>query len=234
MADEYNNQFTPNEQNVQYNQPAPVPPTKEKVSVGLGILSYLIPIVGLILFLTKKEKRPKTAKVCGICALVSFIINIVLTIVLYAIMGATMFGALSDDIDDEDNISYSDSVEADEGTIVDDNTLGDYKCVVKGAEKCKDYEGKSAVLITYEFTNNSSDAISFDIALDAKAYQDGVGLETAILEDDTDIIDVDIKPGVTKEVKKAYLIRDDTTEIEIEVSEFISFSDEKIVTTVTL
>ena len=89
-------------------------------------------------------------------------------------------------------------------------------------------------MITYEFTNNSDSAVSFDVALDARAYQDGVGLETAILDEDTDYLDVDIKPGVTKEVKKAYNLRDTSTEIEIEVSELISFSDDKIVTTVEI
>lgn len=51
--------------------------------VGWGILSYLIPLVGLILFCVWRSERPAVAKVCGICALVSFILNIILTIILY-------------------------------------------------------------------------------------------------------------------------------------------------------
>lgn len=71
--------------------------------------------------------------------------------------------------------------------------------------------------------------------MDAKAYQDGIGLETAILEsDETDYLDVDIKPGVTKSVNKAYVLRDTTTPIEVEVEEFFSFNDDKIVTTLNL
>lgn len=55
---------------------------------GWGILSFLIPIVGLILFLVWKEERPKTAKVCGICALVSFIISIAFGIIYGVIIGS--------------------------------------------------------------------------------------------------------------------------------------------------
>jgi hypothetical protein len=114
-----------------------------------------------------------------------------------------------------------------------EGTIGDYVCVVKSATLCKDYAGKDAVLITYEFTNNSSDAISFDVALKDSVYQDGIGLETAILDEDTDLlVDVDIKPGITKEVKKAYELRDTSTPLEIEVSELISLSDDKLVTKV--
>lgn len=114
------------------------------------------------------------------------------------------------------------------------NAIGDYVCVVKEAKLCKDYMDRDAVLITYEFTNNSSGAISFDVALEDKVYQDGIGLETAILIDDTDIIDVEIKSGVTKEVRKAYLLRDTTTDLEVEISEWLSFSNDKIVTNVKI
>lgn len=209
----------------------------------MAILSYIIPLVGLILYLTKKDSRPKTAKVCGKCALASFIINIVITIIMYAVMGAAMFSGLTDDSDSGAESSYSQlDADAEDGADAEkdaaeqpnDGTIGDYKCVVKSAEKCTDYAGKDAILITYDFTNNSKNAISFDVALDARAYQDGIGLETAILDEETDWLDVEIKPGVTKEVKKAYSLRDTSTEIEIEVSELISLSDDKIVTKVTL
>lgn len=257
MSNENNNQFEqPQENNQQYYQMPPqqgyynqqnpnmpsMPVQEEKASVGLAILSYLIPLVGLILYLTKKDTRPKTAKVCGKCALASFIINLVITVIMYAVMGAAMFGGTVDFDDSSVDSSYSENSETDENSVTADaqqansgTMLGDYGCVVKGAELCKDWTGDDAVLITYEFTNNSDDAISFDIALDAKAYQNGIGLETAILDEDTDLfVDVDIKPGITKEVKKAYVLSDTSSDVEIEVTELFSFSDDKIVTTVQL
>lgn len=240
MADENNNfgnQYdTEPQNNVQYTAPVNAPaPQEEKASVGFAILSFFIPLAGLIIFLTKKDTRPKTAKVSGICALVSFILNILISVIMTAAGGAAFL--LADDALTDDS-SYSesvDSVDAQEGTISTDNTIGDYGCVVKGAELGKDWDGADAIIVTFEFTNNSSDAISFDIALDARAYQDGIGLESTILaSDETSLVDVDIKPGVTKEVKKAYVLNDTSTEVEIEVSELFSFTDEKIVTTINI
>ena len=118
----------------------------------------------------------------------------------------------------------------------DKNTIGDFKCVVKEAKICKNWEGKDAVKITYSFTNNSSDSASFDIALDDEVYQDGIQLESSFISSDDDDwgIDVKIKPGMSKDVSKVYILRDKNTDLEVEISELISFSDDKIVTTVKL
>ena len=156
---------------------------------------------------------------------------VAVVIILIAVIAS---GGSDDSSSEDSNASAVTSAVSAESEEKANDTVGDFKCVVKGAKLCKDLTGKDAVLITYEFTNNSDSAVSFDVALDARAYQDGVGLETAILDEDTDYLDVDIKPGVTKEVKKAYNLRDTSTEIEIEVSELISFSDDKIVTTVEI
>lgn len=171
------------------------------------------------------EKKKKNKKKWIIIAVVAVVIILIVVIAS---------GGSDDSSSEDSNASAVTSAVSAESEEKANDTLGDFKCVVKGAKLCKDLTGKDAVLITYEFTNNSDSAVSFDVALDARAYQDGVGLETAILDEDTDYLDVDIKPGVTKEVKKAYNLRDTSTEIEIEVSELISFSDDKIVTTVEI
>lgn len=171
------------------------------------------------------EKKKKKKKKWIIIAVVAVVI------ILIAVIAS---GGSDDSSSEDSNASAVTSAVSAESEEKANDTVGDFKCVVKGAKLCKDLTGEDAVLITYEFTNNSDSAVSFDVALDARAYQDGVGLETAILDEDTDYLDVDIKPGVTKEVKKAYNLRDTSTEIEIEVSELISFSDDKIVTTVEI
>lgn len=53
----------------------------EKVNVWLVILSWFIPLAGLIIFLTKKQNEPKTAKASGICALVSFILGLIVILI---------------------------------------------------------------------------------------------------------------------------------------------------------
>lgn len=62
--------------------------------VGWGFLSFFIPIVGLILFLMWKTERPKTASVCGKCALAAVIVDVVVAI-LYVILAVVAIGALT-------------------------------------------------------------------------------------------------------------------------------------------
>lgn len=90
----------------QYNQQQP---KEEKASVGLAILSWFIPIAGLIIFLSKRDKQPKTAKVSGICALISFILNILIVIVTL-VFTFSLTGKIFDEVgglvDTEGSYSY--------------------------------------------------------------------------------------------------------------------------------
>lgn len=53
---------------------------EESVNVLLVIASFFVPVLGLVLFAVYKDTKKKTSKACGIAALVSFILNIVITI----------------------------------------------------------------------------------------------------------------------------------------------------------
>ena len=53
---------------------------EDKNSFGLGFLGFLIPIVGLILFLSWRKETPLKAKSAGIGALVGFILYVVATV----------------------------------------------------------------------------------------------------------------------------------------------------------
>ena len=45
------------------------------------VLSFLIPIVGLVLFLVWKDSEPEKAKACGKWALIGFVVSFVLGII---------------------------------------------------------------------------------------------------------------------------------------------------------
>jgi|GEM_PF-816156 len=78
----------PNYGNVppQYYPPyPPYPPVEQKANAGLAVLSWFIPVAGLVIYLTEKDTKPKTAKACGKCALASFIINVVLVVLIYVV-----------------------------------------------------------------------------------------------------------------------------------------------------
>lgn len=59
-------------------------PVVDNGGFGWGFLGFLIPLVGLILFLVWKDTKPKTAKAAGIGALVSVILSVVLSIIMVA------------------------------------------------------------------------------------------------------------------------------------------------------
>lgn len=50
-------------------------------STGLKVLSFLIPIAGLILFLVKGKEEPMAAKSYGLWALAGFVLAVLLTII---------------------------------------------------------------------------------------------------------------------------------------------------------
>lgn len=52
--------------------------TPDNPSIGLNIVAFLLPIVGLILYLVNHEKSPNKAKSIGKWALISFALNCVL------------------------------------------------------------------------------------------------------------------------------------------------------------
>lgn len=58
-----------------------VRPSAEKASIGLTILSFLIPLIGIILFFKKNRTQPKTAKACGIAAVAAVIVGIIAGVV---------------------------------------------------------------------------------------------------------------------------------------------------------
>ena len=89
-----------------------------------------------------------------------------------------------------------------------------------------DYSGKSAIVVTYTFENASDEAQSFMVAISAKCFQNGVQLDTAIVDDiDAQSTMNDVKPGASTTVQKAYLL-DDQSDVTVECSELISFDNE--------
>ena len=196
----------------------PQQPIEEKASVGLAILSFFIPLAGLIIFLTKKNDRPKTAKVSGICALVSFILNIVIGIIGGVIGGvaATKVAENPDQLD-----SYiSDAIGDNSDNLVDGDTLGNFVCDVTDVSKTTDANGKPAIIVTYSFKNNSSTAIAFDNALYTIALQNDDTLSKALLgtSDDSALTDVSLtQPGETSKIMRAYTLQDETSNITFEI-----------------
>jgi len=120
----------------------------------------------------------------------------------------------------------------------DSGTLGDYDVSIKDYKLVKDYEGNDAIAITYDFTNNGEDAISFEGAVLCTVFQDGVELDIATVyldEDEMTYLDDDswkeIQTGKTIEVTTTHLLNDTANDVTVEVEEIISFDDSKLTKT---
>ena len=84
---------------------------------------------------------------------------------------------------------------------------------------------ESKYAVTYTFTNNAEKAVPFFTAVSAKAFQNGVQLDTAIVSDiDSQSSMNEIKPGATTTVQQAYLL-DDQSQVSVECTELISLDD---------
>lgn len=236
---QYYSQPNPQEQyqNYNYNYQYPMPPVEEKANIGLAVLSFIFPIAGLIIFLVEKDKKPKTAKASGICALVSFILGMIMSIVSFSVGMWGMSNVTEEVLSDSDFSYYEEfGVEdpSDDGAVyVQDGNLGNFVCNVKESVITTDYEGNPALVVTYEFTNNSDEAASFDLSIADTAFQNGVSLEMAFM-DDLEYEDKEIKPGVTIDVQKAYVLNDTENSVEIELSELFNMDSATSVTVIEL
>ena len=109
--------------------------------------------------------------------------------------------------------------------------IGDYEAVYKGSKIVKDSDGNDAIAITYDYTNNSAQAQSFNWAFYIDIKQGEKVLEYApvfVSEDSFDMLDdamgTDVNPGETLEVTTTYMLSDLTTPIDIKYSDLF---DEK-------
>lgn len=171
----------------------------------------------------KQKKKKKRLIIIGV------IVAIIVLLIVISSLGSGNDSSNGNNSGATDNLSTTSSVSAEKPDRVE-GQLGDYVCTIKSAEICRDLLDRDSVKITYEFTNKSSEAQSFDCAFSDEVFQDGIGLETTVVDGGSDEwgFDVKIKPGATKEVSKVYLLRDDSTQLEVEIKELISFSDDKL------
>ena len=101
-----------------------------------------------------------------------------------------------------------------------------------------DYEDKPCVIVVMSWTNTSDSADMFSTTYNISAFQEGIGLEKVYFlnndEENQALLDAtmtEIKPGTTLTVAEAFILRNETAIIDIEVDEWISFDDKILITT---
>ena len=151
------------------------------------------------------------------------IVSIFIIFTFFAIIGAS----------DDDTPTNSSNTVANASDDAENKSLIDNKYELKllDSSVVKDYDERKVLVVTFDFSNLTDEATSFSYSLAAKAFDDGVELDTPISMYGIDGYDfhnndLDIKPGKSIQVQKAYYLNSDTKEVEIEISPWISFNDE--------
>lgn len=141
-------------------------------------------------------------------------------------------GAETADDDAAENTATAENSAA-ESTAAEESaaeTQAKYGVTIDSATVTTDYQGAPAMVVTYTFTNNSDEAIMPSVALDVNAYQNGVELDYGVVSDiDSQSTTREIKPGATIACQQAYVLNDQS-DVTVEASELISFSDEILAT----
>lgn len=110
--------------------------------------------------------------------------------------------------------------------------LGNYEVAIESAHLTKNYEDKPTIVVRYKFTNNSDEAISFFVAACHSALQNGKDLELTTVTDEDYKSDsmTDVNKGESIELDEAYLLNDEKTQVDVEVTELAALTDEKVTT----
>lgn len=159
------------------------------------------------------------------------LISILLTLALLLTFGLFALGSGESDEKTSDQGSGNTVVEQSDPT-----KLGNYNIEIKSCRLAKDYEGKDIIIVKYGYTNNGDTATPFMTAVTTKLFQGGIGLNESYVPDDSanyssDNQRKDLQKGATLDVEVAYELNDTTSDVVVEVTEWISLDDAKITKT---
>lgn len=201
-------------------------PIINNASFFIGLVGLVLGIIGLV------QTRKGTKSGTGI-SVAAIILNVVACIAVLA--SQAFYSAAIDEAFSSAGISASSSSAASQSAISSQSsssaqaastssTASEYEVTIDDATTTTDYSGNPALLVTYTWTNNSSDATSFAVALHAQCFQDGVECPLAVVSGaDTNSM-TQLKPGASTTVQQAYQISG-TSDATVEVTKLISFDD---------
>lgn len=96
---------------------------EDKPLVILNILSFLYPLVGLILYLSMKKSTPNRAKKCGKYALIGTIVSVVIFIIVGIILAITLNNVVNSEI-----AKYSDEINNKAIVMYEEENKKQYTC----------------------------------------------------------------------------------------------------------
>lgn len=219
-------------------------PIVNNLAAILGSIGLVLAIIGIV----GTFRGKKHGKGLAIAAAVLSALAIVITLA----MQAATVKAIDDAVKDSKGVTTSQPADKDSESKADSNEAAETNNAAKGEQDMEgdiegahvkivsavrsnnDYEGKPTVLVTYEWTNNTTKNNSFAVLTSPKAFQNGTELPTAIYMDspagyDANSYLAEVQPGAVATVTLGYVLQDDSP-VTVDVTALFSVSDESKVT----
>ena len=106
---------------------------------------------------------------------------------------------------------------------------GKYDVEIVTAKTATDFQGNPAIIVTYNFTNNSNANASFLTSVSANAFQNSIQCNVATMM--PDVMDAqpslaEVQPGGTITLECAYSLQDTANPITVQVGPLMSITNE--------
>lgn len=117
--------------------------------------------------------------------------------------------------------------------------IGAIQISIEGYALTKDYQGNDAIVIYYEYTNKGENPVSFLTTISRVASQNGEELSAATLIDPDVTYDIQssmqqVEKGQTIPVQTAFILKDTTSPVNIELQGFGEAANQKVEKVFTL
>ncbi len=197
-------------------------PIVNNLSFFIGLLGLIFGIVA-ILGINKGRKKGRGLAIAGI------VLNAVAIVAVLA--SQAFYGSVLDSVSGSSEASapsVSQSSATATAAAESSSSQDDYVVTIDQASPSRDYQGDQALVVTYTFTNNSDEETSFMVAISARAYQNNVELDAAVVPSiDSSALMNQVKPGGTITVQEAYSLSD-SSPVTVEATKTFSFDNTSI------
>ncbi len=113
-------------------------------------------------------------------------------------------------------------------------SIGEYGLAIEGYKLINNFDGNPSILVSYRFTNNSSETKPFYMCFNHKAFQNGVQLEVSYAmtdEFDNQAQTLDVEPGASHTVCALYTLSDPSAPVKVNVSDLTLQRSDTVETT---
>lgn len=213
-------------------------------SLVVGVFAFIFGIVGIVGVVRRKYKGAPFAVIGTILSVVVIVATVLTQFVFPGILDDLFTPAASGsntnvtvDVDVNENVNTN-ATDPDASSSIfgsnsrdNDNTnsassaTSEYEVKIDKLERTTDVDGKPAILVTYTWTNNSSEPTMFLAAVSTRAMQSGVELQTALVQGgDPAASTEEVQPGGSAVVTEAFALRD-SSDVTIECTDMFSMDE---------